>query len=346
MRADAHEVLRAEADSLGFDLVGVASADVLEGELRRLEAWVAAGHHAALGYMGRNPPERADPRTLLRDVRSVVTVAVNHWNPAPPFEPEGRYGRVARYAWGRDYHDVVIPRLRELGARLEAALGPLKARAACDHSPILERGFAARAGLGFFGKNMCLLLPRKGSWYFLAELLLDQELEPTRTLEVDTCGTCTSCLPACPTDAFPEPFVLDANRCISYLTIEHKGSIPEPLRPKLGAWLFGCDACQDVCPFNRFETETLWPELEPDQGVGPRLDLADLLSIRDDQSFRDRFRGTPLLRTKRRGLLRNAAIVARNIAATAAIPALEHAAQHDPEPLIREHAAWALDGLA
>ena len=346
MSASPHDLIRGLASGLGFDLVGVASAEVLDEDLERLRAWVEAGHHAALGYMGRNPPERADPRTLLDGVRSVVTVAVNHWNDAPPFAAEGRFGRVARYAWGLDYHDVVIPRLRELAAAIEAELGiPLRAKAACDHSPILERGFAARAGLGFFGKNTCLLIPRRGSYAFLGEILLDVELEPTPRLMADTCGTCTACLPACPTDAFPEAFVLDSRRCISYLTIEHKGAIPEALRPKIGPWIFGCDVCQEVCPFNRFASETSWPELRPESGVGPRLDLVEVLSLRSDEAFRARFRGTPLSRPKRRGILRNAAVVARNVGATDAIPALRIAAAEDAEPLIREHARWALAGL-
>ena len=297
--------------------------------------------------MGRNPPERADPRTLLDGVRAVVSLAVNHWLPAPPFEDEGRYGRVARYAWGRDYHDVVIPRLRLLADALAERLGSTgKTKVACDHSPYLERAAAARAGLGFIGKNTCLLLPRRGSWYFLAEILLDVELPPTPATTDDHCGTCTQCLVDCPTDAFPAPFVLDARRCISYLTIEHRGPIPHALREAMGPWVFGCDVCQDVCPFNRFASPTDWPELAPEAGVGPRLDLRDVLGIDDDQAFRERFRDTPLLRPKRRGLLRNAAVAARNVGAEDAVPALARRVREDPEPLVRGHALWALFGLA
>jgi epoxyqueuosine reductase len=330
----------------GFDVVGVTSGAPLEEALGSLRAWCEQGHEGEMGYLSRDPPQRADARTLLRDVRSVISLAVDYWHPAPPFEAEARYGRVARYAWGRDYHDVMLPRLEALGRDLVAALpSATRSRAACDHSPFLERAAAVRAGLGFFGKNTCLLLPRKGSWWFLGEVLLDVELPSTEPERMDHCGTCADCLRACPTDAFVEPFVLDARRCISYLTIELKGPIPHEHREALGPWLFGCDVCQDVCPFNRFATPAPWPELAPEAGVGPRLDLVDLLAVPDDAAFAARFDGTPLLRPKRRGLLRNAAVVARNVGATAAVPQLERLAREDAEPLVRGHALWALAGL-
>jgi len=332
----------------GFDLVGVTSGAPLVDALAALEAWAAAGHAADMGWMVRNPPERAEPATLLSTVRSVVTLAVNHRAPAPAFAAEARYGRVARYAWGRDYHDVVIPRLEAVGEALVGRVpGATRFAVACDHSPLLERAAAARAGLGFFGKNTCLILPRKGSWHLLGEVLLDAALPPTPTPRHEQhCGTCTRCLDDCPTDAFVAPFVLDARRCISYLTIEHRGPIPEALRPRLGAWVFGCDDCQEVCPFNRHAAPSSWPEFAPDAGAGPRLDLAEVLSIRTDEEFRARFAGTPLLRPKRRGLLRNAAVVARNVGALAAVPALEARLHEDEDPLVREHARWALEGLA
>ena len=278
-------------------------------------------------------------------MRSVVTVAVNYYAPAPPFEDEGRFARVARYAWGRDYHDIVLPRLRSLADALTHTFGGKKGRAACDHSPFLERAAAERAGLGFVGKNTCLLLPRKGSWFFLGEVLLDVELPSTEPAQQDHCGTCVECLVRCPTDAFVEPFVLDANRCISYLTIEHRSEIPTAIRKRMGAWIFGCDDCQDVCPFNRFAEPSPWPDLHADQGVGPRLDVVDVLSIRDDVRFGRRYGATPLARPKRRGLLRNAAIVARNIGAFSAVPVLEQCVQADAEPWVRGHALWALFGL-
>jgi epoxyqueuosine reductase len=294
--------------------------------------------------MDRDPPQRADPRTLLRTVRSVISVAVNHYVPQPPFEAEARFGRVARYAWGRDYHDVVLPRLEALAQALREPLGADKVRAACDYSPFLERAAAARGGIGFFGKNTCLLLPRKGSWYFLGEVLLDVELPTTGGDGEDHCGTCRDCLVACPTDAFPAAFTLDARRCISYLTIEHTGSIPRDLRAAMGPWVFGCDVCQDVCPFNRFATPAPWPEFGPSEGVGMRLDLAGLLLLQTDAAFEGRFAGTPLLRPGRAGLVRNAAIAAANVGAEGALPALR-ACLEDAHETVREHALWALAQL-
>ena len=328
----------------GFEIVGVTSAEPLAEALTHLEAWCEAGHQASLGYMGRDPPQRADPRTLHKSVRSVISVAVNHYVPQSPFEADARFGRVARYAWGRDYHDVVLPRLKAFAEALRAPLGANKVRAACDYSPFLERAAAARGGIGFFGKNTCLLLPRKGSWYFLGEVLLDVELPTTEGGTDDHCGTCRDCLVACPTDAFPEAFTLDARRCISYLTIEHAGSIPRDLRSRMGPWVFGCDVCQDVCPFNRFAAPAPWPEFDPAEGVGMRLDLADVLGIRTDGAFEKRFVGTPLLRPGRAGLLRNAAIAAANVRAEHALPILAHCLE-DPEGVIREHALWALAQL-
>jgi epoxyqueuosine reductase len=278
-------------------------------------------------------------------VQSVVTVAVPHAADAPPFAAEGRYGRVARYAWGRDYHDVILPRLRALADTLVEAGFGTRRKVACDHSPLLERAASARAGLGFVGKNTCLIRPRHGSWWFLAEILLDVPLPATPATADRHCGTCRDCLAACPTLAFPAPFVLDARRCIAYWTIEHRGPLPLDLRARLGAWVFGCDVCQEVCPFNAHAAPPPWPELAPDAGVGPRLDLVEVLGIRDDDAFGRRFRDTALLRPGREGLLRNAAVVARNIGARAAVPALRVAVEADASPVIRAHALWALVGL-
>jgi epoxyqueuosine reductase len=343
---DSTALVQAIAAEHGFSVVGVTSAEPLEEALRRLTAWSEAGHGGEMGYMTRNPPERADARTLMKTVRSVISVAVDYWSEQPPFVAEGRYGRVARYAWGRDYHDVVIPRLQRLGDDLAGRLGSdRRARVACDYAPLLERAAAVRAGLGFFGKNTCLLMPRRGSWFFLGEILLDVELASTPPQATDHCGTCADCLGACPTDAFVAPFVLDARKCISYLTIEQGGPIPPALRAAVGAWVFGCDDCQEVCPFNRFTHPATWPELGAQAGVGPRLDLAETLALETEEDFRRRFAGTPLLRARRTGLLRNAAVVARNVGATNAVPALVRCARDDADPLVRGHAIWALAGL-
>jgi len=344
----ASPALRDLAALHGFAVVGVSTAELLAEALVSLERWWAAGHGADLAWMGRNPPERADPRTLLPAVRSVVSVVVEH-GPPLPFAAEGRYGRVARYAAGRDYHAVLLPRLRALGRDLARACGARRSVALVDHSPFLERAAAARAGLGFFGKNTCLLRAGGGSYFLLGEVLLDAEV-PTGPPEVRPadarCGTCRRCLDLCPTGAFPSPFVLDARRCVSYLTIESRGPIPRELRSGVGPWVFGCDACQEACPFNRFAGPSAWPELGPEAGVGARLDLVATLSLGDDAAFSRRFAGTPLLRPGRAGLVRNAAVVARNVGAEAAVPALRTRAREGAQGLVRGHALHALAALA
>lgn len=338
--------IKQAARELGFEAVGVASIEPLTRDGNALQEWCEDGFAAGMDYMTRKPDLHASPAVLVPYARSVITLAIDYYAAAPPFEHEHRYGRVARYAWGRDYHDVVKPRLIELAGRIEHLAGRrIHARCFVDAVPLLERAVAARAGLGFFGKNTNLLQPRRGSWFFLSEILLDLEL-PAEPCEIKvSCGSCHRCIDACPTNAFAAPYRLDSRRCISYLTIENKGAIARELRPAIGEWVFGCDVCQDVCPFNRFASETAWPELGPEAGAGPRLNLAEVLSITSDGEFRARFRGTPLMRPKRRGLLRNAAIVAANVGAIETAPLLVERTLNDHEPLIRSHALWALAQL-
>ncbi len=334
------------ARELGFEVAGITSVEPLDGDEIGFQEWREAGFAAGMDYMTRRPELHAHPRALVPYAQSVITLAVNYYAAAPESEHEHRYGRVARYAWGRDYHDVVRPRLEALASKIEQMAGyPIQARCFVDAVPLLERALAARAGLGFFGKNTNLLQPQSGSWFFLSEILLDLELPPdNREIKV-SCGTCRRCIDACPTDAFAAPYQLDSRKCISYLTIENKGAIPLELRPAVGDWIFGCDVCQDVCPFNRFASDNAWPELQAEAGAGPRLDLVDVLSIASDDEFRARFCGTPLTRPKRRGLLRNAAIVAANVGAIRAVPSLIERIEADREPLIRGHALWALGQL-
>jgi epoxyqueuosine reductase len=335
--------IKQAAREIGFEVAGITSVEPLEGDEVAFERWCQAGYAAGMDYMTRRPELHSRPHVLAPRARSLITLAIDYHAQAPPFYHEHRYGRVARYAWGLDYHDVVKPRLFELVGRIGRLAGrEIHARCLVDAVPLLERAVAARAGLGFFGKNTNLLRPRSGSWFFLSEILLDLELPPDSPELRISCGTCHRCIDACPTNAFAGPYRLDSNRCISYLTIENKGAIPRELWAGVGEWVFGCDVCQEVCPFNRFASETRWPEFRPEAGVGARLDLIELLSIASDEEFRRRFRGTPLLRPKRRGLLRNAAVVAANIGATAAVPALIERVEHDPEPLIRSHALAAL----
>lgn len=334
------------ARALGFEVAGVSSVEPLVRDDIAYQEWRHAGFAAGMDYMTRRPELHAHPRLLAPYAQSLITLAIDYYAQAPSFEHENRFGRVARYAWGLDYHDVVKPRLQELACRIEEIAGrEIHARCFVDAVPLLERAVAAGAGLGFFGKNTNLLQARNGSWFFLSEILLDLDL-PADNREIKvSCGSCRRCLDACPTDAFPAPYVLDSRKCISYLTIENKGAIPRELRAAIGDWVFGCDVCQDVCPFNRFASDSKWPEFLPEAGVGPRLDLVAALAIASDAEFRSRFRGTPLTRPRRRGLLRNAAVVAANVGATAAVPSLIARVENDAEALIRSHCLWALGRL-
>jgi epoxyqueuosine reductase len=256
-----------------------------------------------------------------------------------PVAPTPGRGRVSRYAWGEDYHDLIRERLNELCAWLRAQLPEALARGVIDTAPLLEREFAQLAGLGWVGKNALLLNKTFGSWYFLAALVTDVELSYDEAETVDHCGTCTACLDACPTGAFVAPYVLDSRRCISYLTIELRGEVPAELRSGVGDWLLGCDVCQDVCPWNRKAPTTDEPRLQPAEGMDP-IELVGLFDL-DEAAFRRRFKHSPLWRPKRRGILRNAAIVLGNQRFAEALPALARGLADD-EPLVRGACAWAL----
>jgi epoxyqueuosine reductase len=294
-----------------------------------------------MDYMNRHAEARRHPSSILPGVRSVVMVGLNY----KPKEAEQRSetgAKVARYALGEDYHDVLRERLNQLLDRIGNDAPGCRGRAVVDTAPLLERDFARRAGLGWFGKNTMLLNKRLGSYFFIGALLLDLELEPDLPHEASHCGTCTACLDACPTQAFTAPGQLDARRCISYLTIELRGPVSDDLRSQMGDWLFGCDICQEVCPWNRKAP----PGKEP--AFAPRPDLAvadpaELLGL-SEEGFRRRFRGTALMRTKRRGLLRNVALVLGNRGDPASLPALEKA-RLDPEPVVREAAEWAIQRI-
>lgn len=341
---EARRLLEGLARERGFDLVGVMRAAPLERGGERLREWQEAGMAADMGYMRRPVGLLADPRSLQKSARSVVSLGVSYYPGEHP-ENDGRGGRVARYAWGRDYHLAIKERLLALRGEIEEALGcRIKARAFTDAVPLLERSAAQHAGLGFFGRNSCLINGNLGSYFFIADLILDQELEPDRPA-TGTCGRCTRCMSACPTGAIKAPGVVDARLCISYLTIENKGAIPRELRPKVGDWAFGCDVCQEVCPYNkRKATKSRWPEFsaEAEPGAGPYLDLVEVLRIRDEEEFAVRFAETPLLRPGRAGLLRNCCVAAGNLRLGEAVPALVECLAGDTSPLVRGHAAWAL----
>jgi epoxyqueuosine reductase len=335
------ERVKTAALEVGFDLVGVARPEA-PAELDFFASWVARGHAGEMTYLASQVEKRSDLRVAFPWARSIVCVALQYDTPAPYSNaaPDDR-GWIARYAWGDDYHDVMTALLDRLAARLTEALGPFRSRRYADTGPIAEKAYAAAAGLGAYGKNTCLLHPEHGSWFFLGELVTDLDLDPDAP-RVDLCGSCTACLDVCPTGAFPAPYVLDATRCISYLTIEAKGAIPEALRPGVGRHVFGCDLCQDVCPWNRKRRHAGAAAFEAREGLmAPGLDeLAGLTP----EAFSLRFRGSPVKRSKRRGLLRNVAVAMGNSADPAHVPALERLAA-DEDPLVREHAAWALGRL-
>jgi epoxyqueuosine reductase len=292
-----------------------------------------------MDYMPRHAEARRHPDAILPTVRSVVMVGINY-KPAANNAPQAaNTGRVSCYAAGLDYHDVLRGKLKDLLAWIESEVPGTRGRAVIDTAPLLERDFARRAGLGWFGKNTMLLHKKLGSYFFIGALLLDLPLQTDEPFETSHCGSCTRCLDACPTDAFVGPFQLDARRCISYLTIELRGAIPEDLRGSMDDWIFGCDVCQEVCPWNRKAPVGVEAALQPDV-AGLHVDLLELMGL-DEAEFRERFRHTPLWRTKRAGLLRNAAIALGNQGDEAALPVLERALE-DTEPVIRETAAWAI----
>ncbi len=331
------DLLRSWALEAGFHRAGVAELAASErgGAFRD---WLARGEHAGMAYLERRLEERLDPARLLPGARSALVVALQY-APLSAEEPGGDlWPSVARYARGADYHTWMGRRLAALAARIREAFPGCGTRPYVDTGPVLERELAARAGLGAAGKNTNLLHPEAGSWLLLGELLLTLDLAADPPV-ADLCGRCTRCLEACPTGALPEPYRLDANRCISYWTIEHRGAVPLPMRPELGDWVFGCDICQEVCPVNAsappVEHEAL--DLPPARRA---LDLAGLLRLgRED--YATRFRGSAMKRARLEGLQRNAAIAMGNRGDACYVPALAEAL-HSSAPMLRRHAAWAL----
>lgn len=332
----------------GFDAAGVAPARLEDHEVERFLRWLRDGNAATMGYLERNAAGRGDAETLLPGARSVLLVAARYAaGPSPhspqPAPPTSGQARLSNYARGRDYHRVMGERLRALAEEIPGLLGAgTTARPFVDTAPILERSFARIAGLGWFGKNACLIHPRLGSYFFIGGLVIDRDLEPSTPFETDHCGTCTACIDACPTDAIVSPRTVDSRRCITYFTVEHRGPIPEAIRAGMGSHVFGCDICQAVCPWNKFAAPPTLADLaaRPDNIDPP---LADLIT-RTRASFRRAFRDTAVVRAGKRGLLRNAAVAAGNSGDPSLRPLLEEMAA-DADPLIAEHALWGLERL-
>jgi epoxyqueuosine reductase len=364
--------VKAEARAAGFDLCGIATTEPFYQEGEALARWVAEGRHGEMGYMARNAPRSPRPRAVEPDARALVVVGLYYGEARPlgdgggasprrPTSGAGSHGledehagaapagasgtgrplgRISRYAQGADYHDVMAPRLERVAGFLRLH-GARISRYYVDTGPMIDRAAARRAGLGWYGKNT-LIISRNGfgSWVFLGEILTDLPLPADAPARGD-CGRCRLCLDACPTGAIVAPYTVDARRCISYLTIEHRGAIPHEMRPLIGDRIFGCDDCQTVCPHNARTAARTHPEFAPRPGVGARPDLLQLLNIGDEE-FRRLFRGSAVTRTKRRGLRRNVAVALGNLGDPVAVPALARALSDEDEPLVRAHAAWAL----
>lgn len=339
-------LIKEEARRLGFVLAGVTVPDPPE-HVRVLEAWLAEGRHGTMSYMSdeRSRHSRADPRRLMPECKSIIALATPYSNPGSRalggFPEAGKArGMVAAYAWGEDYHDVLTERMRELVGFIERLAGqPIASRCFTDSAPILERDLAQRAGLGWIGKNTCLINPRLGSYVLLSEILIDLDLNPDPSFGTDHCGSCTRCIDACPTDCILPDRTIDARACISYLTIELRGSIPAELRPKVGSWIFGCDICQMVCPWNRFSS----PKGDEDFG-GPNDPVMPVLQeeiARSQEELRQRFRRSPMRRAKPDGYLRNLAVAAGNSGDRQLLPALRAAAAQE-DPILKEHSEWAI----
>ena len=340
------------AREMGFDLARITDAAVFAVDRDLALARIQDGLMEGLPWYTAGRVKRgANPQELLPGAQSIISLGLNYYPADPPADPAaadtdadsrpsgpGLTGQIARYARGRDYHRVMKARMRDFAAGLAARLDtPIAARWYVDDGPMLDRAAAARAGLGWFGKNSNILTRELGSWVFLGQVLTDLKIAPDAPL-VKTCGSCVRCIDACPTGAIVAPYVIDNARCISHLTIENRGAIPRELRPLLGDWIFGCDLCQEVCPVNR----KAQPAQEPAFGQA-NLATADLIEILEmsETDFRERFKGTPILRAKRIGLQRNACVALGNGKNPAAVPALDRALQQG-ETLVRGHAAWAL----
>ncbi len=334
------ELIKAQAYGLGFDLAGIARLGPVESA-PIFDEWIARGYAGEMDYLPRGAGKRRDSRLPFEGALSAIVVALNYDGTTPS-------GPVARYARGDDYHDIMWRKLDSLHEAIEATLGfSVSGKSYVDTGPILERDLARRAGLGWFGKNTNLINPKIGSFFFIGALLIDVELEPDAPFETDHCGTCTRCLEACPTDAFVSARVLDATRCISYLTIESRGAIPVELRERIGSLLYGCDICQDVCPWNqRFARQLSVQEL----AARPILASTDPIAISrnilemDDAAFRGAFKRSPMKRAKLRGLKRNSAVVLGNAGTRADLPLLRLAAD-GPDALLAEHAEWAANRI-
>ncbi|MEO5860026.1 MAG: tRNA epoxyqueuosine(34) reductase QueG [Pyrinomonadaceae bacterium] len=296
--------IKAISSELGFAKCGIVPADRLNADAENLSEWLERGYHGGMRWMDRPEQDRADPRTVMPDARSVVVLATNYYTPQFHADDPDR-GKISRYAWGDDYHDVVREKMRVLLERVKAEASHIEGRVCVDTAPIMEKAWAVRAGLGWIGKHSNLITKEVGSWVFLSELLLNVKLEYDREIVDDHCGTCTACLDACPTSAIVEPYIVDSRKCISYATIELRDDrLPDDIAENINGWLYGCDICQDVCPWNRFEKPSEEARFEPRHGE-TSLSVGSIDRM-EHEEYAERFRGSAMKRTKLAGLKRNA----------------------------------------
>jgi len=342
------QIIKEEARRLGFILAGMTTPDP-PPHLSVFEDWLTQARNASMDYMSgdRSRACRADPRLILPECKSILILATPYSNPSLnldlPTDGEEASGRIAAYAWGADYHQILPERMQALVKFIEEHVGQSVAnRGYTDTGPVLERELAQRSGLGWIGKNTCLISPKHGSYFLLAEIFLDLELEPDPPMPTDHCGTCTRCIEACPTECILPDRTIDAGRCISYMTIELKDDISPELRPFVGNWVFGCDICQMVCPWNRFADPVGDPAFIPVK-IGSYPTLIRELEL-SPQDFNHKFKNSPIQRAKRRGYLRNVAVALGNEGRPESIPALEEALK-DAEPIVQNSVAWAIERI-
>jgi epoxyqueuosine reductase len=295
------KMIKAEALRLGFMQCGIAKADFLEEEAPKLEKWLHNNHHGQMAYMENHFDKRLDPRLLVDDSKSVISLSLNYFPEQQQTDPNAP--KISKYAYGADYHEVIKDKLFQLLNFITEEIGEVAGRAFVDSAPVLDRAWAKRAGIGWIGKNSNLINKKNGSFFFLAELIIDLELGYDHPFETDHCGTCTKCIDACPTEAILSPFIIDAKKCISYLTIELREEIDQGFKNKMDNWMFGCDICQDVCPWNRFSTPHSEPKFKPNEQL-LQMKKEDWLDITEDV-FKVLFKNSAVKRTKFKGLTRN-----------------------------------------
>ena len=349
------EELKQFIQDQGWSMFGITDSKTIQQNLKKHEIvfdeWAKKGYQADMSYLLRMEEDRYHPDHVLADVKSVIVLGA--WYAGTPSRlrrcSPSLEGEIARYARGRDYHKVLKKKLIELSEFLKSKDQNTQTYTSVDSGPTVDRVLAESAGLGFFGKNTCIIDPSKGSYFFIACVLTNLDLGPTSKKSMPNCGNCQNCLKSCPIGALVEPGKLDARKCISYLTIENKEGIPEKLRPKIKNRLFGCDSCQEVCPFNkgRAHHQVIRIErLKGEYGAGESLDLREILSIKTDEEFLKKFTGTPLMRAKRKGLIRNACVVAGNSKDKSLIPYLKKVTKREPDDILKEHASWAIQQLS